>query len=124
MGSIDARAGFALDIQGLNHLKQGNQGQGQDRSGQLQAAAEQFEALFLHQVMKSMREATPRSGLMDSSATRFYESMFDQQLSSHLSGRGLGLAEQLVRQLSREISPATPSETPVSRSNISADKSI
>ncbi|MCQ3828364.1 rod-binding protein [Microbulbifer elongatus] len=123
MGSIDARAGFALDIQGLHHLKQGSQGLGQDRSGQLQAAAEQFEALFLHQVMKSMREATPRSGLMDSSATRFYESMFDQQLSSHLSGRGLGLAEQLVRQLSRETSSAGPSETPLSRSTISADKS-
>lgn len=124
MESIDARAGFALDIQGLNHLKQGSPGHGQDRSGQLQAAAEQFEALFLHQVMKSMREATPRSDLMDSSATRFYESMFDQQLSSHLSGRGLGLAEQLVQQLSPETSPATPSESPVSRSIISADKSI
>lgn len=96
MNPVDTRAGFALDMQGLNSLKKGR-----DESEQLEAAAEQFEALFLHQVMKSMRDAVPRSGLVDSSATRFYESMYDQQLSTHLAGRGLGLAEQLVSQLSQ-----------------------
>ena len=96
MNPIDNRASFALDVQGLNKLKQsGDEGQ------QLKAVADQFEALFLNQVMKSMREAIPRSGLIDSNATRFYESLYDQQLSTHLAGRGLGLAEQLVDQLSR-----------------------
>lgn len=108
MNPIDTRAGFALDIQGLNRLSQGR-----DKHEQLQAAAEQFEAVFLHQMMKSMREAIPRSDLMDSSTTRFYESLFDQQLASHLSGRGLGLAEQLVSQLSRpEASEPAPHTRP------------
>ncbi|WP_299595888.1 rod-binding protein [uncultured Microbulbifer sp.] len=118
MRPIDTRAGFALDVQGLNSLQQGR-----DKHEQLQAAAEQFEALFLHQMMKSMRDAMPRSDLMDSSATRFYESMFDQQLSSHLSGRGLGLAEQLVSQLSRDISVGSPDTTPDTTPDTSPDTS-
>ncbi|MFV8781601.1 rod-binding protein [Microbulbifer sp. SA54] len=102
MDPVDTRARFALDVQGLNSLKKGR-----DQGEQLQGAAEQFEALFLHQVMQSMRDAVPRSGLVDSSATRFYESMYDQQLSTHLAGRGLGLAEQLVSQLSQRSTGET-----------------
>lgn len=97
MNPLDTRTDFALDVNTLNRVQRGR-----DEGEQLQAAAEQFEALFLHQVMKSMRDAGPRSELLDSSATRFYESLFDQQLSSHLAGRGLGLAEQLVQHLSPE----------------------
>ncbi|WP_323846970.1 rod-binding protein [Microbulbifer magnicolonia] len=88
---------FALDMQGLERLKNGAAA---DPQKNLRAAAEQFEALFLQQLMKSMREATPRAGLLDNSDIRFYESLHDQQLSQHMSGRGLGLAEQLVSQLS------------------------
>ncbi|WP_406828095.1 rod-binding protein [Microbulbifer sp. ARAS458-1] len=124
MSPTDTRAGLALDVQGLNRLKLNSDVPRGDKNASLQAAAEQFEALFLHQVMKSMREATPRSGLMNSSATRFYESMFDQQLSSHLSGRGLGLAEQLVSQLSRAAeSEAAPATRPQA-SDLQADEAV
>ena len=122
MPPIDTRAGFALDVQGLNSLKLNSEERGRDQSEHLRAAAEQFEALFLHQMMKSMREATPRSGLMDSSATRFYESMFDQQLSSHLSGRGLGLAEQLVSQLSRVTENKATPDMPALAADLMAEK--
>ncbi|MFD1215493.1 MULTISPECIES: rod-binding protein [Microbulbifer] len=104
MNPIDTRAGFALDVNALSGISRGR-----DKDEQLQAVAEQFEALFLNQVMKSMRDAVPRSDLIDSSSTRFYESLFDQQLSSHLAGRGLGLAEQLVQHLSADASPSAQS---------------
>lgn len=91
---------FALDLQGLEQLKNSA---AEDPRKNLRKAAEQFEALFLQQVMKSMREATPRAGLIDNSDIRFYESLYDQQLSQHLAGQGLGLAEQLVAQLSSSI---------------------
>ncbi|MCX2780109.1 rod-binding protein [Microbulbifer thermotolerans] len=94
---------FALDVQGLERLK--NEA-AEDPQKNLRAAAEQFEALFLQQLMKSMREATPRSGLIDNTGIRFYESLYDQQLSQHLAGRGLGLAEQLVEQLSSRTGTA------------------
>ncbi|MBN7795842.1 rod-binding protein [Parahaliea mediterranea] len=96
MSAIDPTSSFALDVNSLERIKQ--QGARDPEAG-LEAAAGQFEALFLNRLMESMREATPRSGLLDSQQTRFYESLFDQQLSQHLAGKGLGLAEQLLRDL-------------------------
>ena len=51
-------------------------------------------------MLKSMREATERSGLLDSEATKTYESMFDQQMSTDLAGKGtFGIAQALQNQL-------------------------
>ncbi len=94
---------FALDVQGMQSLQRLGR---QDPEAGLRAAAEQFEAIFLQMMLKSMREATPRSDLFDSSQTRFYESLMDQQWAQHLSGRGFGLADQLVAQLEGRLQPA------------------
>jgi flagellar protein FlgJ len=71
----------------------------------LKAAAQQFEALFLQMVLKSMRDATPQDGLFDSDQTRLYESLLDQQMSQVLATRGgkggTGLAAMIESQLSR-----------------------
>ena len=62
--------------------------------------AQQFESIFINMMLKSMRDATERSGLLDSEATKTYESMFDQQLSTELAGKGtFGIAEALQNQL-------------------------
>lgn len=66
----------------------------------LRAAAKQFEALFLQMVLKSMRDAVPSSGLLDSDESRMFQSLQDQQMTMNLAqGRGVGLAEVLYRQL-------------------------
>lgn len=96
MAGVNLDNSFALDVAGLDRLKRTG---ARDPEKGLEEAAGQFEALFLQRLMESMRDATPRSGLLDSQQTRFYESLFDQQLSQHLAGRGLGLAEHLIRQL-------------------------
>ena len=68
----------------------------------IKAAAQQFEALFLQMMLKSMRDATPHDGLLDSDQTRLYESLLDQQLSQVLATRGsTGLAKIIEGQLSR-----------------------
>ncbi|SHF11377.1 flagellar protein FlgJ [Modicisalibacter ilicicola DSM 19980] len=93
-GNISSQ--FALDLQGLQRLKHtaGNApGEG------LEAAAEQFESIFLQMMLKSMRETIPESGLLDSQQSDFYIEMLDKQWSQHLSGQGIGLAEQLINQL-------------------------
>ncbi len=100
--SVDTTSGqfasgqFALDLQGLQRLKQTASSRPEEG---VREAAKQFEAVFLKMMLKSMREATPQSGLLDSQQTRFYTEMLDQQWSQHLSGQGVGLAEQLVQQL-------------------------
>lgn len=105
--SINANGGFALDTGGLERMKQVNRSNPEEG---LKQAANQFEALFLNKLMVAMREATPRSGLLDSQQTRFYESLFDQQMSQHLAGRGLGLADQLIQQLGAGAASTGPTE--------------
>jgi len=70
----------------------------------LKAAAQQFEALFLNMVMKSMRDATPREGMFDNEQTRMYESLLDQQLAQVMGTRssGTGLAAMIEKQLLRQ----------------------
>jgi flagellar protein FlgJ len=75
----------------------------------LKAAAQQFEALFLQMVLKSMRDATPKEGLFDSDQSRLYDSLLDQQMSQVMAAKGgTGLARIIESQLSRNASaPAT-----------------
>jgi Rod binding protein len=65
-------------------------------------AAKQFEAMFLQMMLKSMRDAIPKSGLLDSNAMSTYEQMYDQQLVMGMTERGaVGIAEmveQFIRQ--------------------------
>lgn len=98
MNANDISSQFALDVQGLDRLK--HQAASDPKAG-AKAAAQQFEALMLQMMLKSMREALPESGLFDSQQGRFYDSLMDQQWAQTLSGRGVGLAEQLTRQLEK-----------------------
>jgi flagellar protein FlgJ len=66
----------------------------------LRETARQFESLFTTMMLKSMRSATEGDPLFGSDQQQFYQDMFDQQLAVQLSeGRGLGLADLMVRQL-------------------------
>ena len=87
----------------------------------LREVAGQFEALFIETMLKNMREASLGDPLFgDSSQHEMYESMLDQQLALEMAnGKGIGLAEMLVRQLGGEeavarIRPAASYSLPAS----------
>jgi peptidoglycan hydrolase FlgJ len=67
----------------------------------LKEVAQQFEAIFINMMLKSMREALPKKGIFDSQETQFYTQMLDQQLAQKMSTSGIGLADMMVQQLSR-----------------------
>lgn len=68
-----------------------------------EAAARQFEALFIQMMLKSMRDAMPVDSGMDGDQVKFYQGMFDQQIALEMSrGEGIGLRESLLRQLNPE----------------------
>ena len=95
---------LAIDSQSLNKLKlQAKQAPDQA----LKAAAKQFEAVFLNMMLKSMRDATPQDGEFDSEQTKMFTGMLDQQLAQSMSSRGVGLAEVMVKQLSRNQQAAS-----------------
>ena len=69
---------------------------------ELKALAQQFESIFVNQLLKSMRETLPKEGLLSSFSVDMYESMFDQEVAGEMSrGKGMGLADVLYTQLSR-----------------------
>lgn len=88
---------LAIDVKDVNELRQTAR---QNSPDAIKAAAQQFEALFMNMVMKSMRDATPQEGLFDNDQSRMFTSMLDQQLSQTMASRGVGLADALFRQLS------------------------
>ncbi|MGN6788389.1 MAG: flagellar assembly peptidoglycan hydrolase FlgJ [Rhodanobacteraceae bacterium] len=96
VGSLDT-ARFALDVKGLDGLKRAAV---KDPQAQLKEAAKQFEAVFLGQMLKSMRDAGFKSDLTDNRQIQFYQTLLDQQLAQNMAGKGTGIAEMLVRQLS------------------------
>ena len=93
----DNSSSLAVDANGLNGLRVAAK---QNSPEALKSAAKQFEALFLNMMLKSMRDATPQEGPMDSDQSRMFTSMLDQQLTQNMATRGVGLADALVRQLS------------------------
>ena len=63
-------------------------------------ALQKFEALFIDQMLQSMRKATVRSELFDSEGIKLYESLFDKEGSEELAkSGGLGLTKSLAQQL-------------------------
>ena len=93
----------------------------------LEDVAAQFESIFLQQMLKSMRDATTKSDLFDSSQMETYQSMADQQLAVQLSEQGgIGLARMMVEQMQTrglvsESGDNTKGETPASQTAVKND---
>lgn len=87
---------LATDARSLDRLRERAAA---DPQAAVKDAARQFEALFMQAVVKSMRDAVPKSGLDSSSSSELYTSMLDQQLAQSMAGRPGGLAEAIARQL-------------------------
>ncbi len=90
----------SLDFDGLGQLK----GQArQDAKGAIRETAQQFEALFLQMMMKSMRESIVKSELSESNTMETFEGMFDKEVSVQLAKKNsMGLADMLVKNLEQQ----------------------
>ena len=74
-----------------------------DRNADLREVAEQFEAIFINQILKQARETKLADDLFVSSATTTYEELLDTQTSEDIASHvKLGIADALVRQFSRD----------------------
>ncbi|CAI0787051.1 flagellar assembly peptidoglycan hydrolase FlgJ [Serratia proteamaculans] len=105
-GDLMAMSGAAYDAQALNGLKRDA---ASDPQGNLKQVAQQVEGMFVQMMLKSMRAALPKDGVLSSDQSRLYTSMYDQQIAQQMSQKGLGMADMMVRQMSN--ANAVPSET-------------
>src|SRR5471032_3422796 len=96
--SPDLSSQLAIDVKGMADLRKSAQANSPQAMKQ---AATQFEAMFVNMMMKSMRDASPQDGLTDSSQTKMFTSMLDQQTSQNIAKKGIGIADMLMRQLSK-----------------------
>lgn len=104
------KASVYTDFNELANLRHGAE---KNSPEALKKAAQQFEAMFMQMMLKSMREAGgEENGLFDSDQTRLYQDMYDKQLSLSLSegDNGIGLAKMLVQQLQSRVSAAPSSQ--------------
>tara|TARA_R110002096_G_scaffold268308_2_gene461972 strand:- start:850 stop:1785 length:936 start_codon:yes stop_codon:yes gene_type:complete len=100
MSITSSQADIYADFNGLAQLKAKAGGGKGEKQQALEEVARQFETVFLKMMLKSMRETVPDSELIDGEKTKFYESMYDDQISLDLSKRGnLGLADMIVQQM-------------------------
>jgi len=103
------------DFQGLSALKLEAQ---KDPSASNHKVAQQFEALFIQTMLKSMREASHGDSLMDSDQTKLYQDMMDKQLSLNMSkAGGIGIADVIERQMNRGVN--TDSEPDAGKTELS-----
>lgn len=72
---------------------------------QLKNACQEFEALFTEQMLKTMWKTVPSGGLLPKSqAQKIWEDMYVEQIAREISsGKGLGIADSLYRQLSAQL---------------------
>jgi len=90
-------AGSYLDFGNMGRLK----GQAaKDGKSAARETAQQFEALFLQMMMKSMRDASFKSDLVESQAKDTFEGMFDKEVSLAMAKKNtLGLADMLIKNM-------------------------
>ena len=86
-----------LDFNALAQLK----GEAaRDPSKAVRKTAEQFEAYFIQQMMKTMRESIEKSDLVETGNADMYQDLMDKEVSLSMAKRGgMGLADMLERQM-------------------------
>ena len=69
------------------------------KAGELKDVAEQFEAIFVHQMLKQARQSKLADGIFNSEAQDTFNNMLDIEYSQVLSKQNnFGIAKALIKQ--------------------------
>lgn len=80
------------------------------KAKKLREACEGFESVFIQKMWQEMRNTLPKSGLLHGREEQFWQDMYDQELSKKMtSAGGIGLADMMYEQLSRNLVSASRS---------------
>lgn len=78
---------------------------GAAKEAELKKTCDDFESIFWNFVLKSMRDATPKTGFLDSSQEQeIFTSMQDDELSKSFAQKGgLGISRMMFEQLKKTL---------------------
>ena len=94
---------LVADIQSLASLKMDA---GKQTPEAILETAKQFESLFMKELLKSMRDATIKSGMLDNAGGDLGTDLLDQQFAVQMSGQPGGLSTLIAQQLTRQMGGA------------------
>jgi flagellar protein FlgJ len=94
------RAALASDVDSLAALRARAAA---DPKAAVREVAKQFEALFMQELLKSMRAATLSTGALDNEGSKLGTEMLDQQFATQMTGLPGGLSDAITRQLERQM---------------------
>ncbi|SMP51840.1 Rod binding protein [Desulfonatronum zhilinae] len=82
----------------------------------LREASQDFEAMFLHQLIKQMRATVPHHDPLRGKGEEFWQSHFDMEMASVLArSGGMGLGDMIFEQLRQTQVQATKDSDPVGK---------
>ncbi len=97
----------------------------EQKNRRLRDACEGFESIFIQKMWQQMRATLPKEGLLKSRDEAYWQDMYDQELAKSMtSAGGIGLADMMFEQLSRNLvsaSRTTASATAPRRTAFTAD---
>jgi peptidoglycan hydrolase FlgJ len=93
-------SGLASDVHSMDALRARASS---DPKAAAQAAAKQFEALFMNELMKSMRQSTLATGMLENSGSKMGTEMLDTQFANQMTGLPGGLSQAIAQQLERQM---------------------
>ncbi|MBE0549538.1 MAG: flagellar assembly peptidoglycan hydrolase FlgJ [Rubrivivax sp.] len=118
MAAFPVNNSLAFDTRSLDALRSRA---ASDPKAAVRETARQFEALFMQELMKSMRSTTLAGGGLaglggdDGAGAKMGTEMLDTQYASQLSGMAGGLSEAITRHLERQMG-LSPGPIPSARS--------
>ena len=98
--NLAGQRGLAADAKNLDSL---GALAGRDARAAIKQTSRQFEALFMQEMLKSMREASMKSGLLDNEQSDLGTQLLDQQWGQQMTGLKGGLGEMIEKQLSQQL---------------------
>jgi len=103
--TILAPQSLAIDPTNIEYISKNS-----SESEGIKQAAEQFEAIFLQLVLKSMNSATEtmsgENGFFNSKEQAQFRDMYNAQTAQHLaSTHQLGLADAIIKQFDEKLAP-------------------
>ena len=104
-----SRRDLQARLAGLGDLR-GKRLSPEAKAKKLREACEGFESVFIQKMWQEMRNTLPRNGLLHGREEQFWQDMYDQELSKKMtSAGGIGLADMMYEQLSRNLVSASRS---------------
>ncbi len=89
-----------------------------EKAAKLRETCESFESIFIQKIWQQMRATLPQENPLVGKEEKFWQSMYDQEFSKHMSkSGGIGLADMMYEQLSENLFNVTKTTADATQQN-------